>query len=503
MLLVFPAYSRLPHKRADVLLPADIKNFPIEKNFLLEDLNGDKLLDIVFFRDNRLYLSIQKPSGDFSSFETLVISLSGAFDFGDVFPGDNKEILVQHRHGISCFQKKGGQWDTNPVLLVRKPTSFPFMKNTSLRKERFSFDLNGNNVSELILWHKEYIYFYYKNNSGDYSLKQSFSLGGFSSMSYPGVQLLSSPFDWLLADDRPALMKPEWPEKLRYVMYSFEFGTDFALISDFNQDGKKDFIHIVSTEVHDKTTGVKKKVYQYRIHFHKENNRFSEEPDRVYEDPVGILISPYTYDVEGDGLPDLVRCHVDIQEGILSKPKTTVSFFPVKTYDYFPAEPSQVFEVTGIPLTPEPVLDITGDGKKDLVLIHSQVKGFSLGNMISKFIKRGVNVLIRIIPYDGKEFSRDSMLQTKIKMNYSAGMPINISGDYNGDGKKDLLVVDENQARIFLFQENEGFSRQTKMKISKKNISSYHVEDIDKNGCSDILFFIQNKMVIYYFSSFN
>ncbi|MBN1272325.1 MAG: VCBS repeat-containing protein [Candidatus Aminicenantes bacterium] len=499
MISALLAFSRTPYKQVTLSLPEPMKDVPLEGHFFLEDLNEDGRLDIVLCLANDLLLSIQKPDGEFSTFETLTIPLAGGFDFGSVLPGIEKQILVQHQQGISFFQKTENRWDVHPVPLVQCPTSFPNKKSPVLQRERFAFDLNGDGTAELMVWNKEKIHFYFQESSGNYILRRSFSLGTLSGMSYPGVRLVSSPLDWLIPDSRPLLMKPDWPEKLRYVTYSLEFGTDRALVSDFNHDGKKDFIHIISTEVRDKKSGGLKAVHEYRVYFLQKNDHFSEQPDCVARDPLGILASPHAFDVEGDGFPDLVRYTVKIKEGILRKPKTTLSLYLLSSYDFFSNEPSQVIEASGVPLSPETVVDVTGDGKKDLVLISSQTKGFSLGNVIGKFVERGITVFIRILPFDGKGFSRDSMLQTKIKLKFSMGIPLSLAGDYNGDGKKDLLAVDENRTRIFFFKEGEGFSGRADMNFSQKNTGAYRIEDLDQNGRSDILLFNRDKLLIYLF----
>jgi len=82
------------------------------------------------------------------------------------------------------------------------------------------------------------------------------------------------------------------------------------------------------------------------------------------------------------------------------------------------------------------------------------------------------------------------MMLKKVKMKFLKGIPINVEGDFNGDGKKDLLIVDEGTIRIFpLINLDNGFQSKPEFNIKTQNINSYIFQDMNNNKKSDLIIF--------------
>jgi len=100
-----------------------------------------------------------------------------------------------------------------------------------------------------------------------------------------------------------------------------------------------------------------------------------------------------------------------------------------------------------------------------------------------------------------QQLVRNSLVQgiikrgKKVKMKFLRGIPINLEGDFNGDGKKDLLIIDEGTMKIFpLISLNKGFSKRPEFIIKTQHLNSYIVQDMNNNNKSDVIVFSGNEI---------
>ena len=479
-------------------LPPELREKNLIKNIILEDMNGDELCDLIFFSGNSIYIYEQKKGGIFSSYVKLSIDFPGAIDIGDVINGKDKEILIMHKEGISYFIKDDEKWNSIPILLLRANTIYDLESKQDLKREYFAIDLDRDNISELILWGKKEIYIYCKEKN-KYKLMQSIPYEYKKHVVSPGLIITNSPLRLRIREGSERIFEREWPNNMKYIYFSTTEISNAYLFMDFNKDLRKDFVQIKPVEIRNSKKG-NYIIYKYLIHFLNDKKHFSKEPDIIISDVHGAWISPVCVDINNDGFFDLLKIETKIEEGLVKRQKSTLSLYLANKDGSYSNEPLQSLETKYFPLLNNILVDINGDNKKDLILVRPISRGFSIGSILNKYFQKGLDVEIWAFPFkEGFGFSRKVMLK-KIKINFMLGIPIDLSGDFNGDGKNDMLLIDKDKLKIFpLIDLDKGYSKSPKFNIKIKNIKNYMIKDINKNGKSDLIIFSDTHIKIIFF----
>lgn len=468
-----------------IILPNVLKDRNLIRNTILEDINGNSLKDIVIFFNDKIYIFEQENKGGFSKYTELSLNDISAIDVGNVINGNEKELLIMNENGISCLKKENGEWNYLDEALVEKKTIY--RNRFRLQREYFAIDLDGDEISELILWDESSLNIYRRNSSYKYKLIQSIPYETKNYFISPGLIITNSP--WNIKDLNPAerFLEKMWPNNIKYALVSNTKIFQRCLFWDFNKDSRKDFILIQPTEKKIPQKGIIT-VFEYKIYLFNDDNKFSISPDFTIYDPQGAWISPNCTDINNDGLLDFIKIETEIKTGLRKHQKSTFSIFIAKNDGSYSNKPNQSIETTSLPLLHNLLVDIDGDKMKDLILIDPIIKGFSIGSIINKFLRRGIDVKVLVLPFN-EGYSKRIMLK-KVKMKFLKGIPINVEGDFNGDGKKDLLIVDEDTIKIFpLINLDNGFQSKPEFNIKIQNLDSYIVQDMNNNKKSDLIIF--------------
>jgi len=481
-------------------IPEGLREVELKKHVILEDINQDGLLDIVFLIRKRVYISYQERNKVFSEFDDISTDLAGAIDFGDIVPGGEKEILIMHKDGLSYFMKEMEGWLRDPVLLIKNQTIFSQYKGGDLKREYFAIDLDEDGIPELVLWGEEDIHFYWRDKSNGYMPAQSIRYESRTYPVYPGLKIYLSPLEWLRRVDSKNIWRNSWPVDIKYLSFSTAKISNRYLIRDFNHDSKKDLIQIGSVDKRDARKG-DYGAYEYRIHFLHDDKRFSESPDKIVYDPHGAWLSSNCTDINNDGHLDLVNVESGAAGGSFKAKKYKILVYLANDNDNYPNEPSQVIETTDCPIGRHPLVDIDGDKKKDLILIHPERGGFSIGSIVNKFLEEGVDAHIRILPFKPNEgFSKKEIVKKRIKIKFMVSIPINLSGDFNKDGKKDLLIVEKDRIKIYPFLgSKKGFSAHPMISLKIDDIDNYMVKDLNQDEASDLIIFSGDRIRMLFF----
>ena len=153
-----------------------------------------------------------------------------------------------------------------------------------------------------------------------------------------------------------------------------------------------------------------------------------------------------------------------------------------------------------------PVVDVDGDGFADLVLSYGQ---FDSREGLRKMIAaRKMDVLLKIFFYrpgqgfaSGRERKVSFHLDLQV-LDVNLGRPPeferfgDLNGDFNGDGKRDLLVresADELRAYFFVSRE-KGFSEEPDIRFPcSEAVAWLETMDLNGDGVSDVLVHLNKK----------
>lgn len=146
-------------------------------------------------------------------------------------------------------------------------------------------------------------------------------------------------------------------------------------------------------------------------------------------------------DIDGDGGTDAVVWYrVKNPEW-----KTTCRVYMRREDGTLPEKPDQIIRARGVPADWYPLVDVDGDGCRDIVMMELKNRPLSLLSLVKMVTTNGLEFVFtvrRFVP--GRGFSR----RPDFRMDVTAYVPVfyrwrartNLDGDFNGDGRKDLMI---------------------------------------------------------------
>ncbi len=471
-------------------VPEELQNIPFLRTRIFEDVNQDGRLDLIVARGSCLFVSYQGPDGALKPFEKIPVPQIGAFDIADILPGGEKEICILQGQGISCFKKTDGHWAASPMTLVSWPTVYADQSLDSLVREHFAVDIDGDRVPELIMPDRRTIRLYRQDGNGIYQFIQQFPLTIRPLLNYPGLQVFSNPIGGFLGEEAQHSWTNDWPAAARYVEWSFRTVSSEILLDDVDRDSRMELVTIgryQASQVGQRAS----MAYEYQIHRLDRSGRFEEEPSQKVRDPYGVWLSANRVDIRGTGQRDLLTCQVSKEGSLVQRPRIRMEIVLAPEKGDYPLSPSQVLETSDYPLGHDTLADINGDGLKELFLLHPITSGFSLASIIRKYVEKSLAVELRILPFKPNQgFSRTGMITKRLNIGFFAGVPIDITGDINGDGAKDPLVLEADKLTAYVLDGKTSGFRQ----LNFKNVRipagrAYEIIDIDRDKKSEIVFY--------------
>jgi|WetSurMetagenome_2_1015567.scaffolds.fasta_scaffold00864_12 RHS repeat-associated protein len=286
----------------------------------------------------------------------------------------------------------------------------------------------------------------------------------------------------------------ELPHTLKYIYNG-----------DFNGDGKLDYI---STPLEDGYTSSN----EWRLYMNSENGYVLTDEDDLFSGFQGFVIS----DINGDGVDDVIM-------------KTRVESTAASSGYLFWLVPYKVANNKLIKLSGSELincnmaknydtsakLDVTtgdfdGNGKTDLLLLDSDKKIFDIvGITASSFPDLSTSDQVLAVDYNGDGKSEiisykdgyisiyDYQISTstfeRIRY-YEIGTNMTLyPGDFNGDGRTDFFVHEKGASAEgkILYSIGDGFT-ELEYDLGSNSTTysnSFYVNDFNKDGLSDILFF--------------
>ncbi len=249
------------------------------------------------------------------------------------------------------------------------------------------------------------------------------------------------------------------------------------------------------------------------------------ETNKVEEAPVNKLLESITnsslrhlpgtkhIDLNGDKRKDLVVW--DFFPGL--DPKTDVYVFLRGQDDKLPDRPTQTLHCRGGPLpvgsTWEncPIADLKGDGTCELVLFDLATTLTSASSIVDMVLSGGLDCALTIRTFNHGVFSANpnATIPVRTVMPVTSVTPVEdmmewpffIHGDFNGDGRLDLVVRRSvNQWSILFSTRDEGwFAPIPAMSFETPIPGSLEIRDLNGDGLSDIVLRPENDPRIFVF----
>jgi len=258
-------------------------------------------------------------------------------------------------------------------------------------------------------------------------------------------------------------------------------------VGDVNGDGRED---LMVRRSYFNRTGI------YSLYLQQTNGLFALEPALTYTDRE----EPHSWlcwaDLNRDGKVDLIKSvwldESSFAPGVPSG-KVLVSTYIADQHGRIPDEPQQVFRKNDYMMA-LPVVDVDGDGFPDLVLGYSHID--SRESLTKAISAKKIDFSLRFYFYrPGAGFPKEADCQRDVVIHPDQpsrfyGRYVQLDGDFNGDGKKDLLVRDQSdEISVYFFVSREqGFSTEPDLQFScPEPIDEWQVADLNNDGVSDLI----------------
>jgi hypothetical protein len=203
-------------------------------------------------------------------------------------------------------------------------------------------------------------------------------------------------------------------------------------------------------------------------------------------------------DLNNDGNKDVILLHLQQGIGI----RTNLMIFQRQKDGTLPGQPDQILRCRGMPIFGDyprpsycsPFFDVNNDGFLDIALMELKTVPTSASAFLEMAASKGMawTLTVRLSNQargfpDRADFRMDFM--TMLPISESFGDAVNLEGDFNADGRKDLIVRrSPTQTDIYLSSLRTGFfEREHRLQLkvpSEHQISS--IKDLNGDGVTDI-----------------
>jgi hypothetical protein len=289
--------------------------------------------------------------------------------------------------------------------------------------------------------------------------------------------------------------------------YTRSFGLDMT-VSDVNGDGRDDLMVARQTGTGART---------YSLYLQKAGGLFASEPALGYTNKPDRRTALRWIDINRDGKVDLIK------STFLNEPyfvpgmrsgKVLVGAYLADDHGRIPAAPQQVFRKSDWSES-VPVVDLDGDGFADLALGYIPLD--TREGLRKMLTAKQLDVTVKFYFYrPGTGFPPEPDCQSDLLIHldreFLFGLDegldleqwVNFSGDFDGDGKRDMLVRDRDNeiSAHFFISRQKGFDSDAGLKFHcPEPIESWQVEDLNNDGVSDLIVKLQKKNAFRIFTS--
>jgi hypothetical protein len=254
------------------------------------------------------------------------------------------------------------------------------------------------------------------------------------------------------------------------------------VVRDFNGDGRADLIAAWQDHV--------------AIYVQEASGRFPLEPSRSFHFNMRteqertrrlVQLSPLIEDLDGDGRADLILTKLT---GRITDRRLVTSVY-LNRAGNLPPQPDVQVEHDGFATTLL-TKDVNGDGKQDLLFPMVKI---GVRNLIRNLLTDRAEVsLLAHLYRDQGTYAKtpDWMRSFSYQIDLSDGLMLeggwpNIDGDFNGDGKADLLIAGNDEVAVYLASPGTLFAREPAARMPVKSSSHVLVRNLTASRYADIV----------------
>ncbi|MBS2032538.1 MAG: VCBS repeat-containing protein [Deltaproteobacteria bacterium] len=434
-LVLLGALTPLAH--AEDKLQFDVQQLATEgevRHVEAADLDGDGKLDLVVAtvlgedeKAQRLFAIFWNQGDSFNAKPDLVLPAPAdlcVYDLADVDGKPGAELLVVAPNGVRAVSFVG-RAPSAPKELLTQPTLFMRAPHEQLARFKLLHPLGANQAPVLLVPGLGSLGVYVR--AGDAWTRKS----------------------ELQIDVEESVDVPPREERDRSLvgLPAFSVSTRFPVLHvvDLNGDGLPDLVMAHEDEV--------------RAFVQNADGTFPPKPTLVHafnvrgkekgsDNPPQLHIS--LMDVDGDGRADAIITK-QVNEGITSA--TTTVFVYLGTPEGFRDKADQVIHSDGASFAGVQLVDLTGDGKPDLVMPSVKIGLFAIVRMLTS---KSIKVVWQLYPMGpDRKFAakptadRDMVLKLDLE-GHTDLQAIDMEGDYDGDGVRDLAFgTDADELSLF------------------------------------------------------
>lgn len=445
-------------------------SFPEEiTDGIITDLDGDGLSDIIILSGRYIYIYKQSEFGFKKDPDDRIFykQIGELIDVGDINPGyPGSELLGISENGVKYFYFDGKHYKENPVYFINQKIERTLFRVAPILSD-FAFDMNGDGLDDLLLFYDNDFYKYINNGNGSTEKSKLENAYKIEDISLNSRTLQNK----LYCSDNsniPLFFNPEVLTSKLVVFKTSNFNYD--IIPNLNRP-------------------------RHQTDFPSLASLFDEKYQNMF------------FDINGDNKIDKIS--IEINDDFYSDFK----FFRYAKYflflnfnNKFNDNPDYFFK-SAILNNHIPFIDLENDGDLDFISIWSDVSLGSKESIIQIMTNSILKYTLRCYRYiNGLGYSKTPDISMGLKIKYAnlsnigSYIPIDFSGDFNGDGNKDLCVrINPENLLIYLMTFNEkrvNIRRVFRISIPKY-VHKFTSIEINNDNKSDILLTTGNKIILY------
>ncbi len=413
-----------------------------------KDINEDGLIDLLTLiqRDNKAYIYIQNDSG-LPSAPTQSIELpegTAWITLYDINEHPGREMLISTTEGLMYFIQSNGVFEMKTQKLIEAPQVF-------LDKSR-PFFIEPNNWPDDL---QNAIPVVFTDHTVIYKCDKNYQLNSGKKIQHEFKNSMEQ-FNW----------------------------------NSWSIGGRE------SGQIRIRTTAQSKSEDSKPKKTEQENDYIKKMVEKVSEKEMQACFV-VREDINGDGNEDVVLLHLMQDVDV----KTNIIIFLGQKDGKLPEKLSQVLRCRGIPVKGNypnpssfsPFVDINKDGYPEIVMIELKDQLLSVSSLVEAVVSKGLDWILSIRQFkEGKgypnraDFEMD--ITTMLPMSEQFAYSINFEGDFNSDGRPDLIIRrDLTNWNIYLSSLANGFyEKESKLQLEAPEQGQMFVRELNSDGISDI-----------------